>query len=105
IYVSYGQFYLEPLKPDMSVTYFQEDGEPEQGFSGFPSQVAIGTPANAGDCTVEVEIRATIPPLGNAVQAVAVPLSVTDPQGVFLRTVDDQGKKHRFEIPVGDYDV
>src|SRR5205823_6521852 len=53
IYVSYGQFYLEPLKPDMSLTYFQEDGEPEQGFSAFPSQVAIGTPANAGDCTVD----------------------------------------------------
>jgi hypothetical protein len=105
IYVSYGQFYLEPLKPDMNVTYFQEHGEPEQGFSAFPGQVAIGTPANAGECTVEVEIRPTIPPLGNAVQAVVVPLSVTDRQGVFLRTVDDHGKKHRFEIPVGDYDV
>jgi hypothetical protein len=47
ISVSYGQFYLEPLKSDPKAVYFQESGESEQGFSSFPRQVAIGIPSDA----------------------------------------------------------
>jgi hypothetical protein len=105
IYVSYSQFYLEPLKPDSEFTYFQEDGESEQGFSAVPGQVAIGTPPNAGECTVEIEFKSRMPPLGKVVQAVVVPLRVSRTPVIFLRTVDDSGKKNRFDVPIGNYDV
>jgi hypothetical protein len=105
LYVSYGQFYLEPKDNDLRAVYFQEKGESEQGFSAFPTQVAFGTPPNADRCTVEVEFGSKLPPLRSAVQAVAVPLDVESPDGLYLRTVDDSGDKQRLEVPPGQYDV
>ncbi len=103
--ISYNQFYLEPLEANREVIYFQENGEHEQGFSWFPEHVAIGTPSEAAQCTIEWELKEKMPPLGKAVQAVVVPYEVEKPGGVFLRTVDDSGKKQRFDVPVGKYDL
>jgi hypothetical protein len=105
LYVSYGQFYLEPRDNDLRAVYFQEKGESEQGFSAFATQVAFGTPPNTDRCTVEVEFGSNLPPLRSAVQAVAVPLDVESPDGLYLRTVDDSGDKQRLAVPPGRYDV
>ena len=103
--MSYGQFYLEPKDNDLRAVYFQEQGESEQGFSAFPTQVAFGTPPNTDRCTVEVEFASKLPPLRSAVQAVAVPIDVEGPDGLYPRTVDDSGDKQRLEVPLGHYDV
>lgn len=105
IYISYGQFYLEPLKNDRRAVYFQEDGEPEQGFSSFPEQVAFSIPGDADECRVEAAISNRLPDFDSCAQAVAVPLNVKRPGGLYIRTVDDSGKKHRLEVPAGKYDV
>jgi hypothetical protein len=103
--VSHSQFYLEPLRADLTAVPFQVKGESEQGFSSFPGQVAFATPAEAGDCTVEARFGSRPPPLRHAVQAVAVPLTVAKPGGLFLRTVGDSSDKRRLDIPPGHYDV
>jgi hypothetical protein len=105
LYVSYGQFHLEPLKGNEDNVYFQAPGESEQGFSSFPQQVAFGTPGDYHDCFVEVEFAKKMPAVGTAAQAVVVPLLVESKQGLYLRTVDDSGKKHRLDIEPGRYDV
>jgi hypothetical protein len=93
------------LKGDPSAVYFQEDGEAEQGFSCFPRQVAFGTPDDSDECKIEVKIGKKLPTVGSAVQAVAVPLTVDPPGGLYLRTVHDSGKKMRLDVPEGEYDV
>jgi hypothetical protein len=103
--VFYNQFYLEPLNSDLQAVYFQQKGESEQGFSSFPHQVAFGTPTETGECRVEVEFRKKLPPIKGAVQTVAVPLTVEEPGGLYLRTVVDSGNKMRFDVPSGQYDV
>lgn len=105
ISVSYGQFYLEPLEADPAVVYFQEEEESEQGFSSFSHQVAFGTPEGYHDCVVESEFASEKPSIDDAAQAVIVPLIVKSSEGLYLRTVDDSGKKHRLEVPPGKYDV
>lgn len=105
IYVSYSQFYLEPLKENSHAVYFQERGESEQGFSSFPRQVAFGTPDDSDECKIEVGFGKKLPSVESAVQAVAVPLTVDAPGGLYLRTVNDSSNKRRLDVPQGEYDV
>jgi hypothetical protein len=105
LFVSHSQFYLEPLQADLEAVPFQAVGESEQGFSSFPGQVAFATPSHAGDCVVEARFGSRLPPLRHTVQAVAVPLTVVEPGGLYLRTVTDGGDKQRLDVPAGHYDV
>src|SRR5262249_15212261 len=92
-------------KPDPEFTYFQEEGEYEQGFSAFPGQIAFGTPGSDAECVIEARIRSRLPPVARAVQVVAVPLVVATPGGLYLRTVYDGRSRRRLEIEPGSYDV
>jgi hypothetical protein len=105
LFVSYGQFYVEPLRPDRQTMYFQEEGESDQGFSAFPRQVAFETPQGECDCRVEVGFSSKMPSVATATQAVVAPLLVDTADGLCLRTVFDRRNRFRLQVPPGEYDV
>ncbi len=103
ITVFYGQFYLEPEQsPD--VLYFDDPRESDQGFSSFPTHVAIGTPPDTGMCEVEIEFCFEPPSLKTAVQTVCFPLKVEAPGKLFLRSVGVNSDNY-FAVAPGEYDV
>jgi hypothetical protein len=104
ISVFYNQFYLEPEQaPD--VAYFDDPREYDQGFSSFPTHVAIGTPTDTGMCEVEIEFCFEPPSLKTGVQIVCFPLKVEAPGKLFLRSVGVDNSDRYFAVAPGEYDV
>lgn len=104
ITVFYNQFYLEPEQvPD--VAYFNDLREADQGFSSFPTHVAIGTPTDTGVCEVEIEFCFEPPSLKTGVQIVCFPLKVEAPGKLFLRSVGVENADDYFAVTPGEYDV
>ena len=104
ITVFYSQFYVEPEQaPD--ATYFDDPRESEQGFSSFPTHVAIGTPTDTAMCDVEIEFCFEPPSLKSAVQAVCFPLKVEAPGKLFLRSVGVDNSDNYFAVAPGEYGV
>ena len=104
ISVFYNQFYLEPEQaPD--VAYFDDPRESDQGFSSFPTHVAIGTPTDTAMCEVEIEFCFEPPSLKAVVQTVCFPLKVEAPGKLFLRSVGVDNSDNYFAVAPGEYDV
>lgn len=104
IIVFYNQFYLEPEQaPD--VAYFDDPREADQGFSSFPTHVAIGTPTDTAMCEVEIEFCFEPPSLKTGVQTVCFPLKVEAPGKLFLRSVGVDNSDNYFAVAPGEYDV
>ena len=104
ISVFYNQFYLEPEQaPD--VAYFDDPREFDQGFSSFPTHVAIGTPTDTATCEVEIEFCFEPPSLKTGVQTVCFPLKVEAPGKLFLRSVGVDNSDNYFAVAPGEYDV
>lgn len=104
ISVFYSQFYLEPEQaPDAA--YFDDPREPDQGFSSFPTHVAIGTPSDTATCEVEIEFCFEPPSLKTGVQTVCFPLKVEAPGKLFLRSVGVDNSDNYFAVAPGEYDV
>ena len=104
ISVFYSQFYLEPEQaPDAA--YFDDPRESDQGFSSFPTHVAIGTPTDTAMCEVEIEFCSEPPSLKTGVQIVCFPLKVEAPGKLFLRSVGVDNSDSYFGVAPGDYDV
>lgn len=104
ISVFYNQFYLEPEQaPDAA--YFDDPRESDQGFSSFPTHVAIGTPTDTAMCEVEIEFYFEPPSLKTGVQIVCFPLKVEAPGKLFLRSVGVDNSDNYFAVAPGEYDV
>ena len=104
ISVFYSQFYLEPEQaPDAA--YFDDPRESDQGFSSFPTHVAIGTPTDTAMCAVEIEFCFEAPNLNTGVQIVCFPLKVEAPGKLFLRSVGVDNSDNYFAVAPGEYDV
>jgi hypothetical protein len=104
ISVFYDQFYLEPEQaPD--VAYFDDPRESDQGFSSFPTHVAIRTPTDTAMCEVEIEFCFEPPSLKTGVQIVCIPLKVEAPGKLFLRSVGVDNSDDYFAVAPGEYDV
>ena len=104
ITVFYNQFYLEPEQaPDAA--YFDDPREFDQGFSSFPTHVAIGTPTDTAMCAVEIEFCFEAPNLKTGVQIVCFPLKVEAPGKLFLRSVGVDNSDNYFAVAPGEYDV
>ena len=104
ISVFYNQLYLEPEQaPD--VAYFDDPRESDQGFSSFPTHVAIGTPTDTGMCEVEIEFCFEPPSLKTGVQIVCFPLNVEAPGKLFVRSVGVDNSENYFAVAPGEYDV
>jgi hypothetical protein len=104
--IEYNQLYLEPetLSPEeLEQVYFQDARETDQGFSLFATKAAIGTPSDALECHVEVSLATTVPELGDAIRAVAIPLDVRGPMQ--LRSVSSGDENDPLQIPLGRYDI
>ena len=104
ISVFYGQFYLEPEQAPL-VAYFDDPRESDQGFSSFPTHVAIGTPTDTGTCEVEIEFCFEPPSLKTGVQIVCFPLKVEAQGKLFLRSVGVDNSDNYFAVAPGEYDV
>jgi hypothetical protein len=103
--VSHGQFYLEPKNRDIDLDYVDEDSFSVQHFTAFPEQVAFFTPHDVYGCDVVAELGSSPPPLDEAELTVSVPLNVESSEGLYLRTVDEDGDFYRLDVPPGEYDV
>ena len=104
ISIFYSQFYLEPEQPP-DVAYFDDPRESDQGFSSFPTNVAIGTPTDTAMCEVEIEFCIEPPNLKTGVQIVCFPLKVEEQGKLFLRSVGVDNSEDYFAVPPGEYIV
>jgi hypothetical protein len=102
-----SQFYLEHVDSKPSEAYFQDDREHAQGMSIFPGYVGIATPAETGECAVEVRVERQAPKelgVDAAVQAVSFPFKVHGP--LVLRSLTSSAAdEDSFDVAHGAYDV
>ena len=102
--VEKGQFDVQPRKRPETCFEGLWDDEISQRFVSFPRHATIFIDDEVWMINVESELADVALELEDAVQAICVPIDVTDDHGLFLRSVNDEDEEDLDESDDHDTD-